>query len=48
MWRFYSDLFIHDYIIGRFFNVKAYLGIYSMKQVTNGIDHIAITDKYTP
>ena len=31
-----------------FFNVRAYLGINSMKLKTNGIDHIVTADKYTP
>ena len=31
-----------------FLNVRAYLGINSMKLITNGIDHIVTADKYTP
>ena len=31
-----------------FFYVRAYLGINSMKLITNGKDHIVTADKYTP
>ena len=41
-----------DVIIGScfffFFYVRAYLGINSMKLITNGKDHIVTADKYTP
>ena len=44
----YSNLSIHFFFFFFFFYVRAYLGINSKKQITNGKDHKVTADKYTP